>query len=168
MGFPALTVLLAKSPPLVIRVVHWLLTGLLGAAVLGWVANHLGPVETEVFIHAMERDVDVSVDGLSYHIEGKPLDPIVCHLRAGTHTLVMSRLGRELYREEFVVVSGENTVITAWATEAAGPEEAGAQGPAESRHVGLPDHRHGASRRRAAHRGEAAGVPATHTPRGTR
>jgi hypothetical protein len=91
--------------------------GLLGLAVLGWVADDCDPRDNEVVVHVMEPDVDVTVGNQTFQIEGRRSDPIVCSLSAGWHSLVMRRRDRILFEESFEVRRGANVVRTAWDPE---------------------------------------------------
>jgi hypothetical protein len=89
---------------------------LLSLALLAWAVVHSGPRHGEVVVHVTEPDLEVSLDGRTYRIEGLREDPIVCDLPAGAHTLVVTRQGRLLRRETFEVVGGQGVVLTAWAS----------------------------------------------------
>ncbi|HEV3165090.1 MAG TPA: hypothetical protein VGZ22_13780 [Isosphaeraceae bacterium] len=95
--------------------------GLLGAAVLGWVADHTQPDEGTAFVHVTEPDVQVSIGDRTYTVAGTQLAPIECGLPPGRHTLVMSRLGEVLYREDFEVSPGSQVILTAWQERAGTP-----------------------------------------------
>jgi hypothetical protein len=109
-------------PWLVENVGRWLLLSraLKGAAalsagllVLGLVVERAGPWDVEAVVHVTEPDVEVSVGGQTFRVEGWAPAPLVCRLAPGTYELVMSRGGRELYRESFTAWGGENLVLTA-------------------------------------------------------
>jgi hypothetical protein len=92
-------------------------SGLLSLAVLGWVVVHCGPRETEVVVHVMEPDVELTVGDQTYQIEGRRYEPIVSELSPGWYPLIMSRGDRILYEESFEVRRGDNIVLTAWDAE---------------------------------------------------
>ena len=84
---------------------------LLGGVVLWQVAEHTGPSHGQAIIHVANKHVDVTVDRDAYRIEDLSESPIVCELRPGHHTVRMSRDGKDLYQEDFVVAAGEDTVL---------------------------------------------------------
>ena len=86
----------------------------LGCAILWQVAEHSGPELGIAYVHVTAPMVDVMIDDATYHVESVWEAPIVRGLRAGKHTLRMSRNGERLYEQEFTVGPGEEVVLTAW------------------------------------------------------
>ena len=107
----------------VVRLIKCLVVGILGLAALGWIlemagdegklAVHMSDPDA-VVVHVTEPDVEVVVGGLTYRIEGRASEPIVCKLPDGRHDLIMTRDGELLYKETFTVRPGEGVVLTAW------------------------------------------------------
>jgi hypothetical protein len=87
---------------------------LLGGTVLWQVGAHSGPPNGTAYVHVTAPQVDVTVDNETYHIETLAASPIVCELRPGKHGLRMTRNGRTLYEEKFILRPGEELVLTAW------------------------------------------------------
>ena len=85
-----------------------------GCAILWQVAEHSGPESGIAYVHVTAPMVDVMVDDATYHIDSVWDPPIVRALRAGKHTLRMSRDGERLYEQEFTIGPGEEVVLTAW------------------------------------------------------
>lgn len=85
-----------------------------GCVVLGYVAEQAGPRDCRAVIHVTESEVDVWVDGWAYRVESWRDSPILCPLRPGRHALRMSRGGRTLYEETFILQRGDDVVLTAW------------------------------------------------------
>ncbi len=85
-----------------------------GGAVLWQVAEHSGPESGIAYVHVTASMVDVMVDDATYHVDSIRDAPIVRGLRAGKHTLRMSRNGQRLFDQEFTVRPGEEVVLTAW------------------------------------------------------
>jgi hypothetical protein len=81
-----------------------------------------------------DEDVDIQVGDRSFNIAERTYTPILCELPAGRHTLVMTRGGQVLCREEFVVGRGEEIVLTAW-----GRPEWDEPGDAARARAGPPD-----------------------------
>jgi hypothetical protein len=54
------------------------------------------------------------IDDLSFWIDRKLEEPIVCQLRSGRHRLRMIRYGQVLYEEGFTVEREQDKVLTAW------------------------------------------------------
>jgi hypothetical protein len=88
--------------------------GLLGVAILGWVAAHSGPSHGRVIVHVTEPDVEVSFGDRTIRIEDRRYDPIVSRLLPGRYDLVMKRHGRVLHEESFEIRRGSTLVLTAW------------------------------------------------------
>ena len=94
---------------------------LLGGVVLWQVAEHTGPSHGQAIIHISNQHLDVTIDRDAYRIEHPSESPIVCALRPGHHTVRLSREGKDLYQEEFVVTAGEDTVLAVCEPRAADP-----------------------------------------------
>jgi hypothetical protein len=77
--------------PLISRLLGTMAGGVMGLVVLGWAVEDCGSRSTEVVVHVMEPDVEVTVGDQTYPIEGRRYDPIVCELSPGWHRLVMRR-----------------------------------------------------------------------------
>jgi hypothetical protein len=103
--------LLARHPA-GMRYLKYLAWGVLGLAILVWVAVHSGPRQGEVVVHVTEPDVEVTIAGHRFLVEGRRYDPIVCELPPGQYDLVMRRHGRVLYQESFEVHPRESLVLT--------------------------------------------------------
>ena len=86
--------------------------------VLGVVAGDSGPVTGEVVVHLMEPDVVVEVGGETWHVGPEPGPPVVLQVPRGRHTLVVSRRGETLHREEFTVEGGQTVALIAWVARA--------------------------------------------------
>ena len=54
------------------RVLKHLAWGLLGVAILAWIAARTGPAHGEVVVHVTEPDVEVSIGGRTFRIEASP------------------------------------------------------------------------------------------------
>ena len=89
-----------------------------GFVVLGFVVQGAGPATGVVVIHVTERDVDISVGGVTRHVEESLGVPLILELPRGRQTLVMSRRGVVLQREDFVVKGDDSVVVTAWVARA--------------------------------------------------
>ena len=94
---------------------------LLGGVVLWQVAEHTGPSHGQAIIHITNKHVDVMIDRDAYRIDDLSESPIVSELRPGHHTVRMSRDGKDLYQEDFVVAAGEDTVLAICEPHAADP-----------------------------------------------
>jgi hypothetical protein len=88
--------------------------GLLGLAMLGWVAEQSGARDAEVVVHVLESDVEVILDHQAYRVDRWPADPIVCRLPPGRYQLVMRRSRRTLFEESFEVQAGEHVMRLAY------------------------------------------------------
>jgi hypothetical protein len=66
-----------------------------------WVAGETTPQQAYAFIHVADENVDIQVGDRTFHIAERWYTPIQCELPAGRHTLVMTRGGQVLCREEF-------------------------------------------------------------------
>ena len=87
---------------------------LLGGAILWQVAAHSGPSTGWAIVHVSTPDVVVTVDEATYPVESLWTTPVVFELRPGRHTVRMLRADRVLYEEEFSVIPGEETILSAW------------------------------------------------------
>jgi hypothetical protein len=87
---------------------------LTGLAVLPWVAAHVASGEGSVLVHVTEPDVQVSIAGRTFEIEGMCYVPLECTLPPGRYRLEMTREGDLLYHEEFQIRSDEQVILTAW------------------------------------------------------
>lgn len=126
---PYLVLLVVRS-----RVVHSVGGAMLGVAAVFLIAGQAKPDGVAV-VHVTEADVEVTVGGLRYRIEGRVYDPIVCELPPGRHELVVSRNGRDLARESFEMERGESIVLTMWDPARRGEEldPEGSGGPTTGR-----------------------------------
>jgi hypothetical protein len=113
MSIPSLLGLLFKFSFLV-RPIKWLAGGLLSLAILASIAQRSGPASSEVVVHVIEPDVEVTVGDRTYRIEGRRYDPIVRDLPPGSYPLIMRRGNRVLFDESFEVRRDESMVLTAW------------------------------------------------------
>ena len=92
-------------------------SGMLGLAVLSFVADQSGSKTGEAVVHVTETDVDLTIGGNSYRISTRRDPPIVCLLPAGQHELIMKRGSRILQKEWFTLEGGDSVVLTAWDPE---------------------------------------------------
>jgi hypothetical protein len=95
----------------------------IGGAVLWQVVVNAGPRNCEAVVHVTEVGVTVKIDGWVYPVDPTPGAPIVCDLRAGSHTLTMDRGDHRLYYEEFTLSPGEYRVLTAYDQTRPTPKE---------------------------------------------
>jgi hypothetical protein len=58
--------------------------------------------------------VEVALDDQVYQIQDRHAGPIVCQLKPGHHRLEMSRAGQVLYHEDFIVMRGQDRILSAW------------------------------------------------------
>ena len=99
-----------------------LVIGMIGQAC--WVDTaRRQPRTATAVVHVCNDRVAVRVDGEVIDVEEQPLSPLVFHLAAGDHELIMSRAGVVLYREGFTLQGGEERVLTAWWRSPAGASE---------------------------------------------
>jgi hypothetical protein len=94
----------------------------LAAGVFWQVAEHAGNRDCVAYVHVTEPRVDVTIDDQTYQIEAWQAVPIVSELRAGRHTLKMTRRGQILYEETFDLRPGQEVVLTAWEKTRAEPK----------------------------------------------
>jgi hypothetical protein len=87
---------------------------LISLVTLPWVVARVDGGEGSALVHVTEPDVQVSISGRPYLIEGMCYVPIECALPAGHHRLEMTSGGVLLYREEFEIRPGEQVTLTAW------------------------------------------------------
>jgi hypothetical protein len=87
---------------------------MLAGTVLWQVAEHSGSPNGIAYVHVSAPEVDVMIDSATYHVDSPKDSPIVCALRAGEHTLKMTRNGKLLYDEKFTLAEDEERVLTAW------------------------------------------------------
>jgi hypothetical protein len=86
---------------------------LFGGTTLWWIVEQVGPIDGTVLVHVTEPDVEVTVGGQDFSIEGRRYAPLECRLRAGRYLLRMKRCDRILYEEWFTVHRGEDVVLSA-------------------------------------------------------
>jgi hypothetical protein len=87
---------------------------LLGGIILWRVALLAGPTSGRAIVHVSTTPVDVAVDDDVYRVVTLYVSPVVCELKPGRHTVRMMQDGRVLYREEFGILAGEDTILAAW------------------------------------------------------
>jgi hypothetical protein len=87
---------------------------LLAGTVLWQVAEHSGSPNGIAYVHVSVPEVDVLIDGTTHHVDSLKDSPIVCALRAGEHTLRMTRNGTLLHEEKFTLREDEERILTAW------------------------------------------------------
>jgi hypothetical protein len=98
----------------------------LAGGMLWWIVAHAGPRDATVIVHVGEPDVEVSVDDRTYAVGDLGDSPLELVLRAGRHTLRMSRGGRVLDEQSFDLQGGRDLILATWAPREDAGVEAGA------------------------------------------
>jgi hypothetical protein len=86
----------------------------LAGMILWQISLHGSSQHCVAYVHVSMPNVDVTVDGVEYHVASLWESPIVCDLRPGRHTLRMYRSGQVLFEEPFTLRSDEQVVLVAW------------------------------------------------------
>jgi hypothetical protein len=89
-------------------------TLLLAGVILWQVVEQCGPNQGKVIVHVTKARVDVTIDEATYPVGSIWMNPIVCELPPGRHTVRMLQAGRVLYEEPFNLKAGEEIILTAW------------------------------------------------------
>jgi hypothetical protein len=105
---------LTSKYPAAAKAVESVTAGLISVLMLSTIAERAGGSFGEAVIHVVEPDIELSVGGLSYRIEVRRYDPIVCVLPSGRHRLVVKRDGQVLQDEPFRIDPGGSVVLAAW------------------------------------------------------
>ena len=91
--------------------------GVLGLAILGWVAGHCGSPNGTAVVHVIDRDVDVTIGGSLYRAQDGVAQPLVCLLPKGRHDLTARKGGRVVREESFDIQGEDIVVLTVWDPE---------------------------------------------------
>lgn len=102
------------SPECLAKLIQIPASCLLGAGVLWWVADRSGGDRGRAVIHITEPDVEIAIDSNTFRVDERRRAPIEYDLPAGQHVLLMRRGEEVLCREEFQVVPGKDTILTAY------------------------------------------------------
>lgn len=94
------------------RAVKAMTSLVMGLLLLGFMVERAGPQNGSVVIHVTEPDVLITIDDWTERVEGWAGAPLSVDLPKGAHTLVMSRDGVELDRQEIMITVGGSLVVT--------------------------------------------------------